>query len=130
MNCKKDRASIQSNSWVAKNHHVPNNSRYRLAAINDSYGQIKITIKSGVQFYSEKRLISLYFDINRISKSVKTLIYNFWINIGSVLKCSVCSTWLFNAYYHIDKYFVTIYIIHLQNLSSATNLYREMVKVD
>ena len=34
-NKKKDRAPIQSNSWIVKNHDVPNNSRYRFAAIKN-----------------------------------------------------------------------------------------------
>ena len=44
--------------------------------------------KQSTNFTLKNRLISLYFDMNRICTRVKMSIYSLWIYTGSVLECS------------------------------------------
>ena len=44
--------------------------------------------KQNINFTLKNRLISLYFDMNRICTRVKMSIYSLWIYTGSVLECS------------------------------------------
>ena len=44
--------------------------------------------KQNINFTLKNRLMSLYFDMNRICTRVKMSIYSLWIYTGSVLECN------------------------------------------
>ena len=48
----------------------------------------KSSKKQNIKYTLKNRLISLYFDMNRICTRVKLSIYSLWVYTGSVLECS------------------------------------------